>query len=379
MKNQQIVGLDGVRFLTALLVAVYHLTAWHPLVAKPGTVVALAAPSWGGVFWTGWIGVEVFFVLSGFVIAYSASSGSALTFFRSRTLRLLPEVWICASLAFAASRLAGDGLPASSVGNLLKTFVIYPTGPHVDIVYWTLAVEVAFYGAVFLALVSKRISLDALAILLAMWSGGANLAMISADHLVSWGPSLVNLLHSRATFTLTLIHHGAFFALGMTVWSAWSRGLNATRIAVMALSAAGGAAEIVLHVTHHPQFGTYPVWQPLAVWIVFVAAIVLALIYNQAITAALGVRGVKTFRFLGLMTFPLYLLHYSFGMSVMEILHGVGVPSVAAYWSSWLFIAAATVVVTRWAGPWLRKLLAAQFDAATAKVQAWAGVAQPGE
>lgn len=379
MKNQQIVGLDGVRFLTALLVAVYHLTAWHPLVAKPGTVVALAAPSWGGVFWTGWIGVEVFFVLSGFVIAYSASSGSALTFFRSRTLRLLPEVWICASLAFAASRLAGDGLPASSVGNLLKTFVIYPTGPHVDIVYWTLAVEVAFYGAVFLALISKRISLDALAILLALWSGGANLAMLGADHLVSWGPALVDYLHSRATFTITLIHHGTFFALGMTIWAAWRYGLSGSRIFVMALSTAGGAAEIVLHVTHHPQFGSYPVWQPLAAWILFVTAIVLSLRYNEAISQVLGTSGVRAFRFLGLMTFPLYLLHYSFGMSVMEILRNAGMEPGPAYWASWIVIAVATIAVTRWVGPWLRNVLAVQFDAATAKARAWSRVAQPVE
>ena len=42
------------------------------------------------IAWVGWVGVEIFFELSGFVIAYSAEGASAFVFFRSRFFRLMP-------------------------------------------------------------------------------------------------------------------------------------------------------------------------------------------------------------------------------------------------------------------------------------------------
>jgi len=75
--------------------------------------------------WLGWVGVEIFFVLSVFVIAYSAEGSSAFSFFRSRILRLMPAVWICASLVFAVL-LVGHMLPlAELTRHYLKSLRAY--------------------------------------------------------------------------------------------------------------------------------------------------------------------------------------------------------------------------------------------------------------
>jgi peptidoglycan/LPS O-acetylase OafA/YrhL len=49
--------------------------------------------------WFGWVGVEIFFVISGFVIANSASKSSPKEFLFGRALRLYPAVWIASTLS----------------------------------------------------------------------------------------------------------------------------------------------------------------------------------------------------------------------------------------------------------------------------------------
>jgi hypothetical protein len=50
--------------------------------------------------WFGWVGVETFFVISGFVIANSAIKSSVIEFLFGRALRLYPAVWVCSTLTF---------------------------------------------------------------------------------------------------------------------------------------------------------------------------------------------------------------------------------------------------------------------------------------
>ena len=85
--HRHIVGLDVVRFVAATMVMVFHLAFWSW--AGSGTIAHLmpnlpAFPELTPVAWLGWVGVEIFFVLSGFVIAYSSEGSSAFAFFRSR-------------------------------------------------------------------------------------------------------------------------------------------------------------------------------------------------------------------------------------------------------------------------------------------------------
>ena len=79
-----------------LSVAVFHLMfwswAWSSVNVPPGFEHYVAAdvrfPSAAPFTWFGWVGVEIFFVISGFVIANSASKSSATEFPRPGTQTL---------------------------------------------------------------------------------------------------------------------------------------------------------------------------------------------------------------------------------------------------------------------------------------------------
>jgi peptidoglycan/LPS O-acetylase OafA/YrhL len=100
VKNLHFPLLDPLRFAAALGVAVFHLTfwswAWPSIGVAPGFEHYVAADlqfqSAASFTWFGWVGVEIFFVISGFVIANSARNVSAREFLFGRALRLYPDL-----------------------------------------------------------------------------------------------------------------------------------------------------------------------------------------------------------------------------------------------------------------------------------------------
>lgn len=92
-------GLDIIRFAAAAMVMVFHLGYWSWVSAgTPAGIIAgrVAYPELS-VLSCGWVGVEIVFVLSGFVIAYSPENASTISFVQGRSLRLAPAAWLCAT------------------------------------------------------------------------------------------------------------------------------------------------------------------------------------------------------------------------------------------------------------------------------------------
>src|ERR1700710_2285244 len=157
--------LDPLRFGTALGVAIFHQMFWSwawVSIGHPGFERTVAAdvlyPSAAPFTWFGWVGVEIFFVISGFVIANSASKSSAREFLCGRALRLYPAVWVCSTLTFLVLLCFAPGKASEFMGPYLSAMLLIPKGikgQWLDCIYWTLAAEMAFYGLVFCSLVTK--------------------------------------------------------------------------------------------------------------------------------------------------------------------------------------------------------------------------------
>lgn len=162
--------LDGLRGIAALWVVVFHLTygatPWqHDL---PGTLAPFT------VNIEGLLAVDLFFVISGFVICMTVErSRTVLDFAASRFARLFPVYWAAVVISTAVGVLLPLPQTPVTVGQGIVNLTMLQAyiGVHsVDHSYWSLAVELGFYGlmaAVLLAGERRRIETLGLAWVLA--------------------------------------------------------------------------------------------------------------------------------------------------------------------------------------------------------------------
>lgn len=142
--------LDGLRLLAALAVMAYHYLAFGggsrsgPWGDSPHAKFPVASE----VASYGWLGVEFFFLISGFVICMSCWGTAPRDFLLSRVTRLYPAYW-CAVLATAAIVSAWpivDTHPKTKDVLTNLTMLQNPLGVD-DLagVYWSLWAELRFY------------------------------------------------------------------------------------------------------------------------------------------------------------------------------------------------------------------------------------------
>ncbi|MEM9052052.1 MAG: acyltransferase [Bacteroidota bacterium] len=154
MAKRRILELDAFRGIASLSVLLYHYyKRYDEIYGHEGLPV-----EW---FQHGRIGVEVFFIISGFVIFMSVERiKKPLDFVVSRFTRLYPVYWAAVIFTFVVVALVG--LPGRErsfsefLGNLLM-FHGYFDIAHVDGVYWTLRVELTFYLWILVLMLTKII------------------------------------------------------------------------------------------------------------------------------------------------------------------------------------------------------------------------------
>ena len=274
--------LDPLRFAAALGVAVFHLTfwswAWPSTGVAPGfehyVAAGLQFQSAAPFTWFGWVGVEIFFVISGFVIANSASKASAAEFLVGRALRLYPAVWVCATLTFIVLLVFASGSASEFVGPYLKAMLLIPKGLNgqwLDCIYWTLAAEMAFYGLVFCTLLTKKITLRHLAFGLTIWSALFNaFSLLVLSGVIRSEILYFVVLMFRVPCAAFLLYHGCFFALGIWLFTSAKRKLTVHEWLAVAVTVLSGFSEIYYFasylLTNIPVISDQSPFVPVAVW-----------------------------------------------------------------------------------------------------------------
>lgn len=137
LETRRFPALDGVRAVAALLVVIFHY----------------GGPSW--VQANGWIGVHLFFVLSGYLITTlalreEASNGrvSLAEFYIRRAFRILPVNYVVMGVVVVFAYFRGMGLRQSGIVATLPWNVVFLGEYHFMALYghsWTLGVEQKFY------------------------------------------------------------------------------------------------------------------------------------------------------------------------------------------------------------------------------------------
>lgn len=311
--------IDALRFIAATAVVLYHFT-YLPRVA--GVTSPTAFGSLQSVTRFGYLGVNLFFIISGFVILWSAYARTTGEFVISRLARLYPSFWVCVLLTALVARLASTD--AISLRQLLANLTMVPGAvgiDYIDGVYWTLFVELKFYLLVLLCLATG--TMKHIEVWLAVWL---------ACCIGNWAHAVPHIVASA-----TVSPYGPYFISGCLLYMVRSRGVSALRFLMLAVSCA-----LCMAVAVDQQAEFMKSVTPTSTVVVVSAVVVfhLALIGIALIPRILPES--RNWYLLGAVTYPLYLLHSRIGKVVWASVQRSAPLAVA------LFVSLAVVYLLAW-------------------------------
>lgn len=266
-----------------------------------GKIDSISLSPLAGVAKYGYMGVELFFLISGFVILTSARGKTPRRFAVGRAVRLYPAFWV-AVVASTVLLLTVSALPHDiTIRTFLANLTMAPSllgAPFIDGVYWTLIYELEFYALVFaLLLLGQGRRLD---LLLTWWV----LAM-----------SVLSFVAPAASTAVPLV--GGYFLLfgcGAVVAAIRDGGWTMLRgVALAAGFAAAAKFEVgqlgILTEAKDAEFSPVVVVAILALFTAALLAMRLPGLADLRLPKAQAV---------GALTFPFYLLHATFGYTLLQ-------------------------------------------------------------
>lgn len=300
-RADRLAALDGLRFLAALSVVLFHFVGQTPgaMVVVWGRPYQSTFPQAHAYFAFGRLGVDLFFLISGFVICMSAWGRTPRDFFISRVTRLYPMYWIAivvsACVIYFADTPFGHPNPRVLFANF--TMLQTPLGvSNLDPVYWTLWPELCFY-LTFAVVVWKGLTHQRVVIFCGLWTVAAVLAPSAHIPLLTLIVNPTSAPYFIAGMAFYLMHR---FRPTPLLWG------------IVAMSWL-----LALHFLLAPHGGrvNWATWAPWRGWL-----ILLTTLFFLAM-GAIALGGTRRIRWRGLtvagaMTFPLYLLHDTIGMTV---------------------------------------------------------------
>ncbi|MBD2752298.1 acyltransferase family protein [Spirosoma validum] len=303
--------IDLLRFIAAFVVLMYHYVfrGYNHDQLSP-----VNYPFLGSIFKYGYLGVELFFIISGYVVLMSAYHKNVREFFVSRVVRLYPAFWIACTLCFGITYLFAplQGQPGWSVYldvhprqylvNLTMLHYFFGYG-NIDGVYWTLTYEIVFYF-----LISLLIGYDLvkhLPLLLAVW-----LVYCGVVGFKPMGSA------SAAPFaTLFFPAYAPYFVGGMLFYMIQQRlGNRRYLLILLIISWALGVRSALAESREYSKwFG-----QPFSPEITAILVTLLFSLFLLIIFRKIDLHRYTGLVWLGTLTYPLYLLHHNIGFILYQ-------------------------------------------------------------
>lgn len=298
--------LDGLRLIAALMVVAFHYMGYDNWFRSPwGGSTASVFPTAHSIAVYGWLGVELFFLISGFVICLSCWGRTPRQFAVTRFIRLYPAYWFALALTSAVLLLrpgGWDGKPSDVLANF--TMFQEPLGKRdVDGVYWSLWAELRFYllflVVAALGLTFRRVVGFCVAwLIVAALAPALDVGFITLMAVPQYAPFFVGGIVIYLMHRFSPRHPLLWVLLGVS----WLMALHSLRrlVSDADYSVDGGLS-----------------WR--------IAVVVVTAFYALILAAALGKLDFMNWRVLGVaggLTYPLYLLHEDLGWEVIRHTHG---------------------------------------------------------
>lgn len=316
--------LDGLRGIAAVAVLVSHFTGAYNT-RHPGD------PSPFFDFPYGAFGVQLFFLISGFVILMSARRANVPSdFVISRVSRIYPAYWISLVAALVVARLWQPSETQLEFWESILNFTMFQRWfliPNAVDVYWTLAIELQFYLMIFALLFFTRCRISdklltyvisfwlALAVVVAVWAGPYSRG-IDPQNVVTPVKIVLN---------LTLAEYGPLFCAGMLSFVARGKGRLSVLLIITSISAV-----LVAVLLHSWIYGS----------IVAGICIIFVYIVMRKSTAWLTLAPLQ---WLGKISYSLYIIHAVIGYVIIKAV----LPYVGRDWG--MLVAAVGSIGAAWA------------------------------
>lgn len=299
MTGRRYYEIDLLRFLAAFSVLLFHYTFRG---AVDAAWMDVSFPSLAGAAKYGCLGVDLFFIISGFVILMTATGKSVRHFAISRIVRLYPAFWCCCTLTFVASVLFGQRRFAVHAGQYLAnlTMLNEPLGVEaIDGVYWSLMVEMKFYALMALLMVLRQ--LPHIRYYLGAWLAAALWLFVRRQTGLSG---------------ILMPQYAACFVAGATYYLIAQEGNSGYKTVLLVVSYVLAVANAVRTTAqsgelYHTRFDA---------WIVASLMTGFFILFYLIVTGRTQYLRSAKFVFLGSLTYPLYLLHQNIGYMLFNAL-----------------------------------------------------------
>ncbi|MFD9326558.1 acyltransferase family protein [Streptomyces sp. NPDC060065] len=299
--GSRLYAIDGIRIAAALMVAVHHFAGTNRS-NQPGNIiwdrpVSDIMPNVFRVATYGWIGVEIFFVISGFVICMSCWGRTPRQFFVSRVIRLYPAYWFAIAFTTAVLVAVPGVWERLRLREILLNFTMLQSGSGVanaDGVYWTLWAELRFY-LLFMIVVAAGLTYRRVVLFCCVWGAGAMLAPVSKFPLLVLIANPEGAWYFIAGLALYLMHR---FGQDLLLWG------------ILAMSWLMGQLELGHRIDSVEHVSS---WRG--------AVLIFTVFLLVMVGIALGMTDRIRWKWLvtaGTMTYPLYLMHYAAGTALIN-------------------------------------------------------------
>jgi peptidoglycan/LPS O-acetylase OafA/YrhL len=347
--KERSLALDVLRILAASWVVLGHWLRDSQFHENSGLAIR---PHFAEPFETltfvGALGVDVFFILSGAVIAHSAVNRPWDSFAKSRFLRLFPVYVLATALSIIFVPMVWSGAESRSEYLFSLTGLNFWTGhPLVVFPAWTLAIEIQFYALVGLFIWrSKMLTPENVR------TGAAWFMILGlVARLSQWEPFQL----------VTMSQWAPYFALGALVSCTTTRELLRRNLLLIGIAVALSMDALNARIATITTFSAHHRWLVVLIVVVLVLTFLFQASFNWG-KAGSPSRVRKFVQTSALMTYPVYLFHDQLGWALLVgLVVGLRLPIQVGFPLVCLALLAASFASVTWFEPASRKLLRTLF------------------
>jgi peptidoglycan/LPS O-acetylase OafA/YrhL len=334
-------GLTGIRALAASWVMLFHLNAIYGpawLGLGVGNFMVDVTP----LVTIGWVGVNLFFVLSGFLLTTHlleeydpANAGRVLRrYARARFLRVFPAYWAQIAILLAIAWIANGAAPPWARYLPLHFFMAHnltvESSFAINAVYWTLPIELGFYFC--LPLIFRRLvarGMEPAVLFPRMLIFLAAILVVTLGYRIAAFQAYRNEPVNSIVWAINQIP-GTLdqFTFGMLVAvvfrfvrtdPAWATRLSGEAVSTfLFIAGMSGTVAMMYWIHHTPDYwsGSRLVYVWYTITCVFLAIAVFSIATSSRLTRALFEN--RAMVFLGTVSYSIYLWHYPVSRLVAE-------------------------------------------------------------